>query len=217
VLETELFSFLDNTADAVYVMRESGEICFWNHAAKELFGFSAGEVNGKTCALVLEGVGVLGTHICNQRCSALECVRQSTLVPNFDLNVSRRDGERIWVNVSSIIFSNPRTKETLLVHLARDISSQKRQEQIFHKMVALSREVSALGETAIGAAPVPSLSAHEIEILRMFAEGKRASQIAEALAISPQTLRNHLHHINRKFGTHNRLEAVMQALQRHLI
>ncbi|MGH9605162.1 MAG: LuxR C-terminal-related transcriptional regulator [Terracidiphilus sp.] len=41
--------------------------------------------------------------------------------------------------------------------------------------------------------------------------------MAKALKISPQTLRNHLHHINRKLRTHNRLEAVTHAQQRHLI
>ena len=217
MLETELFSFLENTADAVFAVRESDEICFWSHSAEELFGFSRAEVMGKTSSSVLEGVGVLGTHICNKNCSVLQRAHQSTHIPNFDLNVATRKGERIWINLSSIVFANPRTKKRLLVHLARDISNQKRQEQTFHKMVVLSREVSALGDTASGAVPVAPLSTHELEILRKFAEGKRASQIAQALGISPQTLRNHLHHINQKFGTHNRLEAVMQALQRRLI
>ena len=52
------------------------------------------------------------------------------------------------------------------------------------------------------------LSAHELEILRKFATGGSAPRIAKALGISPQTLRNHLHHINQKLRTHNRLEAV---------
>jgi DNA-binding CsgD family transcriptional regulator len=68
-----------------------------------------------------------------------------------------------------------------------------------------------------GAAPITPLSSHELEILRMFAAGKDAPRIAKALGISPQTLRNHLHHINKKLRTHNRLEAVTHAVQRHLI
>jgi len=51
----------------------------------------------------------------------------------------------------------------------------------------------------------------------MFAAGKDAPRIAKAFGISPQTLRNHLHHINKKLRTHNRLEAVTHAVQRHLI
>ncbi len=65
--------------------------------------------------------------------------------------------------------------------------------------------------------PAPPLSERETHILRLFSEGKSAAQIAKSLAISLQTLRNHLHHINQKLRTHNRLEAVMNALQRKLI
>jgi len=61
------------------------------------------------------------------------------------------------------------------------------------------------------------LSDQEKHILRLFAEGKNSAEIAETLGISLQTLRNHLHHINQKLRTHNRLEAVMHALQRRLI
>ena len=41
--------------------------------------------------------------------------------------------------------------------------------------------------------------------------------ISRTLKISPQTLRNHLHHINDKLRTHNRLEAVTHAQRRGLI
>jgi DNA-binding CsgD family transcriptional regulator len=37
------------------------------------------------------------------------------------------------------------------------------------------------------------------------------------MGISSQTLRNHLYHVNRKLGTHNRLEAVVHAVRRGLI
>jgi len=55
------------------------------------------------------------------------------------------------------------------------------------------------------------------QLLRLFAEGKDSDDVARILGISPQTLRNHLHHINQKLRTHNRLEAVMNAIHRKLI
>lgn len=67
------------------------------------------------------------------------------------------------------------------------------------------------------ASPAAELSEQERRILQLFAEGKNSTQIARTLDISLQTLRNHLHHINQKLRTHNRLEAVMNALQRKLI
>lgn len=217
MLEAELFAFLDNTADASFAVRESGEICFWNHAAETLFGYPAGDVLGKACSAVLHGIGVLGTDIYLERSLALKSHKDAIRIPNFDLNVTTRSGESIWVNISSISHLNRRTGKTMLVHLARDITSQKRREEVFRRMVDISREVMTLDDKMTGAPPITPLSSQELEILRMFAAGGRAARIAKSLDISPQTLRNHLHHINQKLRTHNRLEAVMHAMQRRLI
>jgi PAS domain S-box-containing protein len=217
MLEAELFAFLDNTADASFAVRESGEICFWNHAAEILFGYPAADVLGKACSTVLHGVGVLGTDIYLERINALRSHKDAPPIPNFDLNVTTRSGENIWVNISSISHVNRRTGKTLVVHLAREITSQKRREEVFRQMVDISREVVALEDTITGAPPITPLSSQELEVLRMFAAGGSAARIAKSLNISPQTLRNHLHHINQKLRTHNRLEAVMHAIQRRLI
>lgn len=217
MLEAELFSFFEGAPDAVFAVRETGEICFWNRAAKDLLGYPEDKALGETCSSLLHGVGALGTQVCHERCAELECTLQPKAMPNFDLNVTTGAGERKWVNISTISYLNRRTQKTLVVHLARDISEQKRREEAFRKMIAISHEVASLETSANGAAPVSQLSSQELEILRMFAAGKDAPRITKALGISPQTLRNHLHHINKKLRTHNRLEAVTHALQRHLI
>lgn len=217
MLEAELFAFLENSSDGVFAVRETGEICYWNHAAEELFGYPEEEVLGKTCSGILHGVGALGTEVCRDRCVELQCTLNPKPMPNFDLNVSIRDGERKWVNISTIPYLNRRTQKTLIVHLARDITDRKKREEAFRKMLAVSRELCAMEDSPNGAAPITPLSSQELEILRMFAAGNDAAQIAKALGISPQTLRNHLHHINKKLRTHNRLEAVTHAQQRRLI
>jgi PAS domain S-box-containing protein len=217
MLEAELFSFLEGASDAVFVVRETGEICFWNQAAQELFGYPEDKVMGESCSSLLHGVGTLGTQVCHERCVELQCTPHPKPMPNFDLNVTTGSGERRWVNISTIPYVNRRTQKTLIVHLARDINDQKKREEVFRKMLAISHEVAGLETSMNGTAPVTPLSSHELEILRMFAAGNDAPRIAKALGISPQTLRNHLHHVNKKLRTHNRLEAVTHALQRRLI
>lgn len=217
MLEAELFAFLEGASDGVFAVRETGEICFWNRAAQELFGYPEEKVVGKNCSELLHGVGALGTQVCHERCVELQCTLKPQAMPNFDLNVTTGGGERKWVNISTISYLNHRTQKTLIVHLARDISEQKKHEEVFRKMIAISHEVASLESTMNGAAPVTPLSSQELEILRMFAAGSDAPRISKALGISPQTLRNHLHHINKKLRTHNRLEAVTHALQRRLI
>jgi PAS domain S-box-containing protein len=217
MLESELFTFLGQTADAVFVLSDQGEIQFWNKAAERLFGYPAEEVRGKTCFLVLQGIGALGTRVCHEGCSLMECAGKQTEIPSFDMSVKTRSGPRIWINMSTIVFDNARTGHRLLVHLARDISDQKKTELLLHKVLDLTQQLNQLGEPAERVSPVSDLSEQEKHVLQLFAEGKTQLNVAKSLAISSQTLRNHLHHINQKLRTHNRLEAVMHAIHRKLI
>ena len=217
MLEAELFSFLENTTDAAFAVTEQGQIRFWNNSAVKLFGYSAEDAKGKNCFDLLHGIGALGTRVCHENCSVLDCIRKGSEVPNFDLNVSACSGERLWVNISTLMFHNQRTRETLLVHLAHDITEHKRQDEVVRQVLALSKELSSLGERIGKSAPVSPLSSKEIEILKMFAAGSSPAKIAKDVGISSQTLRNHIHRINKKLRTHTRLEAVMHAMQRKLI
>ena len=53
MLEAELFTLLEQTADATYTVTEDGEVCSWNRAAEELFGYPAGEVLGRKAGNLL--------------------------------------------------------------------------------------------------------------------------------------------------------------------
>jgi two-component system response regulator DesR len=61
------------------------------------------------------------------------------------------------------------------------------------------------------------LSEREVEVLRLAKRGLRNPQIAQALHISPGTVRNHLSAAYRKLGVHSRHEALQIADERHLI
>jgi len=61
------------------------------------------------------------------------------------------------------------------------------------------------------------LSEREVEILRLAKRGLPNPQIAQALHISPGTVRNHLSAIYRKLGVHSRHEALQVATERHLL
>jgi DNA-binding NarL/FixJ family response regulator len=61
------------------------------------------------------------------------------------------------------------------------------------------------------------LSDREIEVLRLAQRGLPNPQIAQALHISPGTVRNHLCAIYEKLGVHSRHEALQVAAERHLI
>jgi DNA-binding CsgD family transcriptional regulator len=123
------------------------------------------------------------------------------------------------VDLSTLIFKDRRTHRRLIVHLSRDITERKYSEDLLHKMLHLSKQIIAVTDgNGVGRlAPVSSLSAQEQSVLRLFSGGKNSAQVARELGISLQTLRNHLHHVNDKLGTHDRLQAVMHAMHHKII
>lgn len=132
--------------------------------------------------------------------------------------VSLRSGKRLWVNLSTVVWQNPRNQHRLVIHLAHDITKQKKTERATEKMLQMSRQFNKVAEDSTPrVSPMAALSEQEVQILSLFASGKNSPEIAKSLQISLQTLRNHLHHINQKLRTHNRLEAVMHAIQRKLV
>ena len=219
MIEPELFAFLERTADAAYAVAADGEIRSWNAAAERLFGYPPDEAIGRNIDELFEARDALGT---DALAGGLEAATRqwdgsSAGVPNFDLEVRTASGNRIWVNVSTIIFDNRRKGRRLFVRLARDVTQRRHIEGLLGRMREVARQVVALTEDSADHTPVEALSDQERRILTLFAEGGNPAAIAKTLRISPQTLRNHLHHINRKLRTHNRLEAVVHAQRRGLI
>jgi PAS domain S-box-containing protein len=219
MLEPELFALLEHTADAAYSVSRDGELRSWNAAAERLFGYPAADVLGRNIDDVLEARDVLGTDALAGGADAAtrRWDDSSGGIASFDLEVRTRAGERLWINVSTIVFDNQRTGKRLFIRLARDISKRRQREDLLSQMLDIARHVVAINDEASGHSPVEPLSIQERRILSLFARGNAPGTIARKLKISPQTLRNHLHHINRKLRTHNRLEAVTHAQRRGLL
>jgi PAS domain S-box-containing protein len=219
ILEAELFALLEQTAEGAYTVTDGGEICSWNGAAEQLFGFAASEVLNRNIDEVLEARDALGTRALAGGFDAptRRCNGKSPGIENFDLEVRVRAGSRIWVNISTIVFDNHRTGRRLFVRLAHDITQRRRKEELLNQMMEVAQKLVRLTDDPSEYAPVEPLSEQEHRILKLFADGGNPAAIAARLNISAQTLRNHLHHINRKLRTHNRLEAVTHAQRRGLI
>jgi PAS domain S-box-containing protein len=219
MLEAELFNLLEHTADAAYTVTTDGEICSWNRSAELLLGYSGEEVLGRNIDHVLKARDTMGTPALagGREASTRSTDDLAGGVPNFDLEVEARGAERMWVNVSTIIFDNPRTGRRLFVRLMHGVNERHRNEVLLNRMVEAARQLVQLAESPAGHAPVSPLSDQERRILSLFAEGSDSAAISTELDISAQTLRNHLHHINRKLRTRSRLEAVTHARLRGLI
>ncbi|HYM09147.1 MAG TPA: PAS domain S-box protein [Bryobacterales bacterium] len=217
MLESELHKLLEGTADAAFVVDGQGVTRSWNRAAERLLGYQASEVIGKPCAALLEGRGALGTPVCREECDVLGCVSSGCEIPNFDLDIRTRSGERLWVNVSILQFHDIRTRRHLAVHLMRDIGERKKSEELHEKLLRAAKDMVSLSGDPARHAPVSPLTDQEQRVLKCFGAGRSPAEVARELKITDRTLRNHLYHINQKLQTNNRLEAVIHATRRGLI
>lgn len=75
----------------------------------------------------------------------------------------------------------------------------------------------ALIQLAVHAAPGDALSEREYEVLALLAQGLSNPEIARRLFVSRSTVKFHVSSILAKLGSASRTEAVVTALQRHLL
>ena len=58
-----------------------------------------------------------------------------------------------------------------------------------------------------------TLSAREVEVLRLLATGAGNREVAAALVIGEQTVKTHVAHVLHKLGVHSRRQAALRARQ----
>ncbi len=61
------------------------------------------------------------------------------------------------------------------------------------------------------------LTAREVEVLRLVAQGLTDAQVAETLVVSPRTINAHLSSIYGKLGVTSRTAATRFAIEHHLV
>jgi PAS domain S-box-containing protein len=210
---------LEETADAAFCVSQQGDICTWNSAAEQLFGYSASEAIGKSCHGLLQCRGSLGAKLCTSQFYARHATEEHCRIPNFDLEVTVRSGRRIWVDLSTLVFKGGRTHPRLIAHLSRDITERKHNEELLHKMLQLSKEIIAVSNgNGIGrpapVCPLPNRSKAYFAYFRM----------ARILPTSPRNLGSACKHSAIIFTMSTTslehmtgFSAVMHAMHRKLI
>ena len=76
---------------------------------------------------------------------------------------------------------------------------------------------AAIEASLVAQSPRPDISARELEVLRLVAQGLSNKQIAYGLGIAEYTVMNHVKSIFGKLGTHDRTQAATIAIQRGII
>jgi len=106
-----------------------------------------------------------------------------------------------------------------LVHVVRRVSNGEFliNDQVFSKPAVATRVLKEFRELAVygqEAQPIfAPLSPREVEILDNIAQGMTNKQVAYALSISEQTVKNHMSSILRKLAVNDRTQAVVYAMR----
>ena len=82
---------------------------------------------------------------------------------------------------------------------------------------SVGREVGAFFAARPCTADSTGLSARELQVLELVAEGLSAPEIAARLVLSPETIRSHIRNVHAKLGVGDRVSAVVKAMRAGLI
>lgn len=87
--------------------------------------------------------------------------------------------------------------------------------QLAWKVFSEFRNLAGTGEPVDEPRPQPtlSLSVREVEVLDCVSQGLSNKEIADALFITEQTVKNHMTSVLRKLGVHDRVQAVLYAVK----
>jgi DNA-binding NarL/FixJ family response regulator len=148
-------------------------------------------------------------------------VKTGQPVETFNTLAQTKSGELHWINVSILALETPGEEDSLAVlHLFRDASDLKRREQFARQVLHLvetMHQQPARSTTADASRWSESLTAREMEVLQLLAQGFSTQQIVQALSISRSTTRNHIQNIYQKLEIHTRAQAVAYAFEHGLV
>ena len=111
-----------------------------------------------------------------------------------------------------IIVTSDSTEASLTKAMEAGASAYITKDRAIEDVVQALREATAqVTETD------PTLTAREVEILRLVESGKDANTIASSLGLSVHTVRTHLQNSFEKLGAHSQIEALAIARRRSLL
>jgi len=222
-MKDELFRALAAAADAAFITDQDQRIVFWNRAAERTLDLTFDEVIRQPCHEILGGQDDQGRLVCRRHCRVAVTALTGGVVGHYDTLVRTKSNGARWVNMSTLAFlANGTPADTMIVHLFRDITRKKENEQLFRQVLRAAKDLGD-GELSQGVPsasmsdPDSDLTHREREVLSLMAQGLKTGDVAQSLSISSATVRNHIRNILHKFDVHSRLEAVVYAIKNGLV
>jgi PAS domain S-box-containing protein len=210
-----LFESLALSPDPVFVTDRHNRIVFWNRSAERMFGYTAEEAAGASCARLLEGCDMYGNRYCSDTCPVTQMATRAETVRAFQLRLRSKDGQNVRVDVSILHFVVDPPGGFYLAHILKPSQTTEppacglqAEEAPRYALVAVRESPDARARR---------LTPREVDVLGMLAAGHPTPEIASRLHISNLTARNHIQNILDKLEVHSKAEAVAFAFQKRLL
>lgn len=184
------------TADPAFAVSCEGTIIAWNPAASMVLGYPRVEVLNRCCWTILEGQDPFSNRYCDKACPLRRMAARGEPIHKSRMSFRTASGAFRQFSLSSIVVRGKHGRE--VVHLLEDLAAGEQDDD----------SVASVSGGANGGA---RLSSRQLEVLQHLANGRGTKQIAEALCISPSTVRHHIQCILGRLKAHHRLEAVALA------
>jgi LuxR family maltose regulon positive regulatory protein len=105
---------------------------------------------------------------------------------------------------------------TAMTVLLKDAAAQNQSAGFVHRLLSECEKKSARSVMPAGLLAEP-VTAREMEILKLLADGLSNQEIARKLVLSLGTVKTHAHHIYAKLGVNTRAQAIKRAINLNLI
>ena len=217
----ELLEVLATGEPAAFATDSRERVVFWNRGAAALLGRRAEEAMGRHCYEVLGGRDVFGNRFCYANCPIAAMSRSGEAPGAFELRVpgDGSGGAPTTIHVTPLCQPGPRGDLFTLVHIIHPVDEQVRLSRTLERLAPGAGSMVA-GAATVGMLPprrfesFGGLTARECEVLGWVARGLANKEIAEKLALSRATVRNHVHNTLTKLEVHSKLEAVSLAFRK---
>ena len=161
------------TGAAAFATDERGCITIWNKQAEELLGYSASRVLGKSCHEILHGMDVFGNRFCSPSCALTCMVDRHETVRHFELDVRAESREIIPTSFSIMVVPGPRRRQYTMIHFMERVDRQ-REASVLIRRILTEQHAPPVSRPTPGeapAAPTPTLTSRELQVLQMLADG----------------------------------------------
>ena len=215
----DVFRLLESAQFGAYAVTLDQTIVSWNRAAQRILGFSPEQVLGRRCYDVLAGLAPGGIFPrCLEGCPSMRALRAGEVPGAVGVRMLCASGDRKEVSVTPMVVAGRDNDAPVLVHVIHDSSGSESAERatdsVREGLVRRGADVVSDHPAATpGSTPPATLTARELEVLRLVALGRTTPEIAHELALSSHTVLNHIRNFRRKLDAPTKLEAVLAAIR----